>query len=360
MPNMRTRKPDLSIIIPVLNERDNIDVLVAQLLVQRDITLEIILIDGGSTDGSYERCCQLTDQYPDQISCLQSERGRAVQMNLGADYARAKDVLFLHADTKIEDTTLMYRARSALNQARQQQPDQRFAGHFALRFLRKQQDHKQAYYFYEAKTHLNRPDTINGDQGMFISLNFFRSLGRFDETLPYMEDARLAKRIFEHGQWITLPGVVYTSARRFEQEGLKQRQMLNSFLCNFQHIGLHEFFGQASDAYRTQDHTTKLQLRPFLNIIHRLMMGQGITNAVKRWYKTGGYIAANAWQLAFAADCKRALQAGQEPGQGKTPRLKLYDCCLAPIITSPPCHAITALLTLIWFYSLFITEKTKS
>ena len=354
---MRVRQPDLSIVIPLLNELDNISELVSELLGQRDIAVELILVDGGSHDGSYELCCQLAEQHPDAINCLQTDAGRALQMNLGAEYARAQDVLFLHADTQIKDATLLQRALAAMNKQRQRQPDQQFAGHFALRFLRSQPGHDRAYYFYEAKTHLNRPDTINGDQGLLLSRNFFRSLGHFDESLPYMEDARLASRIFEHGCWITLPGIVYSSARRFEREGLKQRQILNAFLCNFQHIGLHEFFSQAGEAYRAQDLTAALQLKPFLKIIHRLMMGGGVLNAARRWYQTGSYTAANAWQLAFAADCKRAQQTGKDPGDCATKRLDFYDRWLADVMTSAPCRALTAVLTMIWFYSLYLTEK---
>jgi rSAM/selenodomain-associated transferase 2 len=354
---MPPRKPDLSIIIPLLNEQDNIAELVRELLAQRDILLEVILVDGGSTDGSYELCCDLSDHHPDLINCLQSDTGRARQMNLGAQYARADELLFLHADTRLQDDTLLQRALTAINEQRQQHPGQTVAGHFALRFLRSQPGHDGAYFFYEAKTHLNRPDTINGDQGYWLARDFFLSLGQFDESLPYMEDARLATKIFTQGHWITLPGVIYSSARRFESEGLRQRQILNSFICNFQHIGLHDFFIQAREAYQAQDNTTTLQLKPFLRLIHGLMMQHGLRRAWQRWYQTGGYIAGNAWQLAFAADCRQARRAGKQPGNCGTKRLDFYDKWLAGLVTSAPCRAITAGLTLIWFYSLFVTEN---
>ena len=354
---MPLRQPDLSVIIPVLNEHGNIAELVEQLLDQRNITLEIIFVDGGSHDGSNEQCCELTERHPDRINCLQTEAGRALQMNLGAQYARAEELLFLHADTRIRDNTLLQRALSFMNQQRGQYPGKAVAGHFAPRFLRSQAGHDAGYYFYQAKTHLNRPDTINGDQGFLLSRDMFRALGPFDESLPYMEDARLAGKIFAHGRWIPLPGVIYPSARRFESEGLKQRQILNAFLCTFQHIGLHDFFRQAGEAYRAQDSTTALQLKPFLKLIHPLMMHHGFTTACRRWYQTGSYIADNAWQLAFAADCKQARRAAKDPGNCGTKRLDFYDRWLAGVVTSAPCRALTGMLTMIWFYSLYLTEK---
>lgn len=354
---MPARKPELSIIIPVLNEADTLPLLLHDLLEQRTITIEIIIVDGGSSDKTLQVCKKFSSKYPSIINYLQTGPGRALQMNQGAAYARSSELLFLHADSGIQDYLLLRNALDRLKAQRTILETDHVAGHFGLRFIRTQTGHEQAFYFYEAKTYLNRPDTINGDQGFLLSARFFRHLGQFDESLPYMEDARLAQTIFQHGHWITLPGLVTSSARRFEREGFKQRQILNSFMCNFQHIGLTEFFDLARQAYREQHQTDSLQLRPFLSLIHKLMKQQGIVIAIKRWYATGAYIADNAWQLAFARDCKQAFQSHQDPGEVIPHHLNSYDKRLAPIITSPPCRAITGLLTLIWFYSLFFTNK---
>lgn len=357
---MPSHKPELSVIIPVINEAESLPALVNDLLHQRVIRLEIIIVDGGSTDKTLRVCKKFSDQHPNLISYLQCDPGRALQMNHGSAYARAQELLFLHADSQINDPYLLRNALDRLIAQRKILKTDNIAGHFGLRFNRNESGHEQAWFFYEAKTHLNRPDTINGDQGFMLGAIFFRHLGQFDESLPYMEDARLAAKIFQKGQWITLPGVVRTSARRFETEGLKQRQILNSFMCNFQHIGLNEFFSQAGQVYRAQDKTSTLQLRPFLALIHKLMMRQqGLYAAFGRWYRTGGYVADNAWQLAFAIDCKHARLSQREPDDITKTRLHFYDKRLAWLITSPPCRAITTLLTLIWFYSLFITEKQE-
>ena len=350
--------PDLSIIIPTLNEQENISALLGDIQQQQGISLEVIIADGGSVDHTLENCQRFTGKHP--IHTVHADAGRACQMNAGAQKATAPELLFLHADTRMEDTLLLNRARAVMQEQRQKSQGLCIAGHFPLRFLRHKSGFEQAYYFYESKTSLNRPDCINGDQGFWLHREFFQSLGGFDESLPYMEDARLALRIFQLGDWQTLPGYLSTSARRFETEGLTQRQILNSFLCNFNSIGLDYFFTAALDAYRTQNRTQELRLRPFLLLAQKQMHGDGLLAAIKRWYQTGGYIADNAWQLAYALDCRQNKKRQTQPGNGTHKKLDFFDRYLQAIISSPPCRAITGILTFVWFHSLFLryTEST--
>ncbi|WP_455201876.1 hypothetical protein, partial [Kaarinaea lacus] len=208
----------------------------------------------------------------------------------------------------------------------------------------------------ERKSHLNRPDCINGDQGFWIAKEYFGQLGGYDESLPYMEDARLASKIFQTGHWITLPGEVETSTRRFEAEGFAKRQILNSFLCNFNAMGVNEFFQSAQEVYKSQNETRKLQLRPFLKLAHRQMNGQGLRIAIKRWYLTGAYIADNAWQLAFALDCRRNRKRGLPPGANDASLLAFYDHYISRATRWTVIRALTGIFTIIWFYSLFLTQ----
>jgi len=346
--------PSLSVIIPTLNEAKSLPPLLTSLAAQQGIDFEIILADGGSHDGTHQVSEQLTGLPA--IKIVTGEPGRGRQMNQGAQASNAAELLFLHADSKIDAPYLLHNAWQHVNNYKKHQGNPNIAGHFGLKFLREQTDHQAAYYFYESKTHLNRADCINGDQGFWISRRYFNALGGFDESLPYMEDARLALKIFKTGQWITLPGTIATSARRFECEGLKQRQILNSFMCNFNAIGLDYFFSAALDAYKSQDKSSKLELRPFLNIAHQQMFRSGGRQAVKRWYQTGGYIADNAWQLAFAMDCNKNRNNAIPSGEGPTPYLRFHDRWLAKLISSPPLRAATGLITIAWFYSLFLSR----
>ncbi|NOZ51851.1 MAG: glycosyltransferase [Gammaproteobacteria bacterium] len=356
---MSSPKPSLSVIVPTLNEEKSLPQLLSNLAEQRGIIFEIILADGGSHDNTLSISKQFTNVLT--IKIVRSGPGRGRQMNQGARSSTATELLFLHADSKITEPYLLHNAQQhfgfSTSKSKKLNGNTNIAGHFGLKFLRQQSDYQAAYYFYESKTHLNRPDSINGDQGFWITRRYFDALKHFDESLPYMEDARLALQIFKTGQWITLPGIIETSARRFELEGLKQRQILNSFMCNFNALGLSYFFDAALDAYKSQDKSNKLILRPFLNIAHQQILRNGWRQALKRWYQTGGYIADNAWQLAFAMDCRKNRKKAIPSGKGPTPYLHFHDQWLARVISSPPCRAITGLLTIIWFYSLFLTRQ---
>ena len=83
----------ISIIIPVLNESAGIEVFL-QSLREKASGAEIIVADGGSSDGTFDLARDRCDQ------CLRSDRGRALQMNAGAAAATGDVLWFLHADTK--------------------------------------------------------------------------------------------------------------------------------------------------------------------------------------------------------------------------------------------------------------------
>src|SRR4249919_2562589 len=83
----------ISVIIPVLNEEKSIAATLLEL--QRLKPDELILVDGGSSDGTREVCQRFgVEFYP-------SSRGRARQMNFGAQRGTGDVLLFLHADTRL-------------------------------------------------------------------------------------------------------------------------------------------------------------------------------------------------------------------------------------------------------------------
>ncbi len=356
---MSINKPELSIIIPVLNEERCLPLLLDDLAAQEGVSFEIIVADGGSIDSTKERCSEFAVSGDIPLLFLETPGGRGIQQNRGAEAAEAATLLFLHADTRIHDPDLLRKSLVQLNEEAQKTPSVPVAGHFGLRFLRNDSSHEGAYYFYESKSRINRAECINGDQGLMVSRYFFNSLGGFDESLPYMEDARIARKIFAQGRWITLPGIIATSARRFETEGFKERQTLNALMRNFDATGFHTFFTAAEHAYRSQEKAARLNLEPFLRVIHQEIKALGTTSAVKFWYQTGRYVASNAWQLAFALDCRKNRHKRLPPGTGPTPRLALHDKITAPFLTSAPGAFMTAIVTAAWFYSLLFKSTPR-
>jgi rSAM/selenodomain-associated transferase 2 len=350
---MTPRQPDLSVVIPALNEAAHLPYLLQDLSWQKNIQFEVIVVDGGSTDTTVEQCREFSTNSTFKIKTIESQPGRAVQLNKGTAISSADNLLFLHADSRIRNGSLLSNAQKFLSRQRQHNNNQQLCGHFPLKFS-SSPGSEDDYYFYESKTYLNKADCINGDQGFWISKEYFNQLGKFDESLPYMEDARLALKIGADNNWITLPGEIETSARRFETEGFTKRQILNSFLCNFNAMSEPGYFEIAGDIYKQQDKADRLRLRPFLKATHRYMYADGAKTALRRWYQTGAYIASNAWQLAFALDCIKNKKHGLAPNADEASALDFYDRHLARIADWPLIKLLTGIVTIVWFYSLFL------
>ena len=113
--------PQLSIIIPTLNEAAHLPALLADLQQQQGLSLELIVGDGGSTDAT----ARIADSFGARL--VHSGRGRGRQMNAAARWARGEFLLFLHADSRLEEPLLLRTALTALQQAEREQPG--IAGH---------------------------------------------------------------------------------------------------------------------------------------------------------------------------------------------------------------------------------------
>lgn len=338
---MNRKRAQLSVVIPTINETESLPTLLEQLRKQQGITLEMIVADGGSSDDTQEISKHFGAKF------MVTETGRGQQMNQGAAFSSTPLILFLHADSALTSTTQLADAVNALQTTQHQLGHVRVAGHFRLRFQRTLPGHDLAYRFYEEKSALNRKECTNGDQGLLLARSFFQQLGGFDETLWFLEDQRLAETIRQQGYWITLPGELATSARRFEQEGLGRRMVLSALIMNFHAMGLTEFFHRAAAVYRNQDRTEKLQLSPIFKLIHDLNCEAGKAIGRQRWMATGKYILGHAWQLFFWLDV--ALE--HRFGKRKRIFLPFYDRFISPLAGLRPLHAITAGLTWLWFVS---------
>ena len=87
----------LSIVMPALDEAAEIEAALAALAPFHRRGVEIIVVDGGSSDGTAERARGLADRV------IAAARGRSLQMNAGADAAQGDALLFLHADTRLPE-----------------------------------------------------------------------------------------------------------------------------------------------------------------------------------------------------------------------------------------------------------------
>ncbi|MBF0191965.1 MAG: TIGR04283 family arsenosugar biosynthesis glycosyltransferase [Magnetococcales bacterium] len=328
--------PRVSVIVPTWNEAATLPGLLAQLRRQSGVTLEILVADGGSTDGTRELARQAGVRVVDS-----GQRGRGAQMNAGARVAAGDDLLFLHADSGLPDPGLLRRACAHLDHIRAHSGD-RWAGHFRLRFVDPPFDPPWILRYFARKTVLNRPEGIHGDQGLLLSRSFFAALGGFDTGLPFLEDQRLSRQVARLGRWTTLPGTLETSARRFRHEGVIRRMLLNAMILTSLHADFPEFLQHAPRLYRTQDAAQPLRLRPFLRLVRDLDQTTAPLEAWKRWYRIGRFLRRSVLgQLFFLLDL---LATPLRPNE-RFPLVALHDRVIQPLLDFTPVDALLALLS---------------
>lgn len=201
--------PDLSIIIPVLDEALGIVERLQSLQALRTQGVELIVADGGSTDGTAALAAPLADRI------LAAPRGRAAQMNAGAAAGRGRVLLFLHVDTTLPHNALQAVLASVDNGASWGRFDVRIDGrHPLLRVVE---------FMMNWRSRLSGMAT--GDQAIFVRREVFERVGAYPD-LPLMEDIALSAALKRLGNPACLRETVITSARRWEVHGVLRTVLL--------------------------------------------------------------------------------------------------------------------------------------
>lgn len=198
----------IAVIIPVLNEQETVPSLLRALLPAG--FEEIIVVDGGSRDGTVEATLAMFESAADpRYRMISGPCGRASQMNAGAAVANSDILLFLHADTQLPDN-----GRQAVEHA---MVDQRcVGGRFDVRFP---EDIGYAWMVSRLMNVRSRLSGIaTGDQTIFVRRSVFEQMGGF-ANLPLMEDIEFSRRLKRIGAVAALPDQVITSFRRWQQYG---------------------------------------------------------------------------------------------------------------------------------------------
>lgn len=308
------QSPLLSIVVPVLNEAATVGALAATLARQEGVDFEVIVVDGGSSDNTLAVLQDLAPDLPCPCRILSSPRGRAVQMNTGAAVVRGEWLLFLHADSHFPAADALASALDALSAAQVSRGDRKVAGRFALVFGSAQGDgvepdrltsrsggrlcNPKVLAFHEAKARLNRPGCIHGDQGFLLHRDFFAEVGPFDPVLPFLEDDRLAEKIFAAGEWLLLPAQIVTSLRRFAVEGVRERRKLNAIMLTLHATGCDDLLRQP-ELYRQQGEAARLELTPILCRIDHHLSHMSPGDRRRWWQAIGEYLWGSRWQVAL-------------------------------------------------------------
>ena len=193
----------ISIIVPTLDEAGVIATTLAALAPLRALGHEVIVVDGGSRDGTLALCRGRAD------AAFVAPRGRARQMNTGAARARGDVLLFQHADTLLPAQTDALVAEAIQGNATWGRFDVRITG--------------RSLMFPVIAALMNRRSCwtgiATGDQAMFVRRDVFERLGGFAD-LALMEDVDLSRRLRAQGAPACLHERVVISGRRWEARGV--------------------------------------------------------------------------------------------------------------------------------------------
>lgn len=193
---------NISVIVPVLNEEKTIAATLAALAPLQPY--ETIVVDGGSHD----RTRGIAAAFGVEI--ISAPRGRARQMNRGAQEARGDVLLFLHADTRLPATAFADIAAALSDPCY-------VGGRFDVAL---DGSHWMLPLVARLISYRSRVSKVGtGDQALFARRDVFRRMGGFPD-IPLMEDIAFCRTLKRLGEVACLRSRVVTSARRWESDGV--------------------------------------------------------------------------------------------------------------------------------------------
>ncbi len=206
--------PGVAVIIPVLNEAADIN---ERLRVLANAGFEeLIVVDGGSDDGTVAQVRALLDalactspRSACRMTLLQGPRGRALQMNRGAEAATGEVLLFLHVDTRLSPGA-PERIREAVRQGCEWgRFDVRLDGRqFVFRIIERAMNWRSAL-----------TGIATGDQALFMRRDVFGMLRGF-APIPLMEDIELSRRLRTLAWPARIRVPVVSATRRWQRAGV--------------------------------------------------------------------------------------------------------------------------------------------
>lgn len=200
----RPDSPTLSIIVPMLDEREILPRLLDHLEPYRKAGCEVLLVDGGSQDGSIDLARRAG------FTVAASAAGRARQMNAGAQLAKGELLVFLHADTRLPSGADRLIRRALVEESRAW-------GFFEARIEGTPALLRVVGFLMNRRARLTGIAT--GDQAIFVRRSAFERVGGFPEQ-PLMEDVEISKRLRRIARPVHVATPVVTSGRRWESRGV--------------------------------------------------------------------------------------------------------------------------------------------
>jgi rSAM/selenodomain-associated transferase 2 len=198
---VKNTRAKFSVIVPTFNEAALIRQFL-QHLRERAPNAEIIIADGGSTDGTADLTAGLCDQL------VRSRRNRAIQMNAGGQAARGDILWFVHVDAEVP--------WGCLDEIERILSDQKISGGYFRIRLPPDPVYRLTDSFAHYAGILLRVRC--GDHGLFCWRTAFLDVGGFPEV-PLMEDVEFFRRLQRHGRVTYSHKRILVSPRRYESIG---------------------------------------------------------------------------------------------------------------------------------------------
>ena len=204
----------ISIIIPTLNEAENIGQLISYLLKNGNENLsELLVVDGGSNDGT---CRIARDAGAKVIIC--PSKGRSCQMNEGAKNSTGEILYFVHADT-IPPASFMIDLQEAIGEGFPM-------GCYRFKF----DSNKMILKFNAYMTRFDKLYCRGGDQTLFVTREVFEELNGYRHDYKIMEEYDFMVRARKKYSFKIIPKEVIVSARKYEKRSWFRVMLANSIV----------------------------------------------------------------------------------------------------------------------------------
>jgi rSAM/selenodomain-associated transferase 2 len=212
----------LSIVIPFFESTSILKKYLPGIIqgIHRPLEAEVILADATGKTEVKEFCDRIGVYY---VYC--KEKGRALQMNAGAQIAQGEWLFFLHIDSIPPD-----QFDSSITSLQNTE-----SGCFQLAF---DWDHRFLKFF-AFFTRYYWPLARGGDQGLFVRRDAFNALNGFRE-IPIMEDVDICRHLMKRNTFVILPQKIITSARKYREQGVYRLQLIFGWITFLYWLGVEE------------------------------------------------------------------------------------------------------------------------
>ena len=201
----------ISIIIPTINEANNLPLLLSDLSIIQKVG-EIIIVDCGSKDKTID----VANIYGAKVY-KSKERNRGLQLDLGAKNSKGEWLIFLHADTRLTNDWFI-KIKSVFKE------DKNFIYNFKFKINNKKKIYRVLEILVNFRSrYLKQP---YGDQGLIIHKSIYLKNNGF-RKIPLMEDVDFFRRLKNKEDLKQLNLPIFTSSRKWERTNIFLQALKN-------------------------------------------------------------------------------------------------------------------------------------